>query len=87
MEDNTENSESPPRDTAGPLEPLLQAGMVLTVAVVHIVVVTPEALPEAGVQEELREEVSGGAEEAAGKSKKLIGDGSQRVLLFLVQLV
>ncbi len=55
--------------------------MVLTA--VHVVVVTPEALLEAGVQGELREEVSGEAEEEAGNSKKAhIGEGSQRVLLF-----
>jgi hypothetical protein len=44
---------------------------------VHVVAVTPEALLEVGVQEELREEVSGEVEEAAGKSKNLnSGEGS-----------
>ncbi len=46
--------------------------MVLTA--VHVVVVTLEALLEAGVQEELREEVSGEVEEAAGNSKKLTSE-------------
>ncbi len=67
---------------AGLLGHLLQAGTVLTA--VHRVVVTPEALLEAGVQGALREEVSGEAEEAAGNLKKLSSEKDPNGSFFLI---
>ncbi len=65
-----EDPEAPLRVMADLSAPPLQAAMVLTA--VHIVVVTPEVLLETGVQEEVKEEVSGEAEVAAGKPEKNI---------------